>query len=175
MVPDGTIHLFIPPADPKETMWSVAPPSMEQAKETFEYDGLGYTTDIPKTFQMFVDMGNVVMHILPNTTEFPARPTAGFDIIGDKVQLCDKYLLDACQIARIKKDPQEIELIREANRISSRAHEVLMKELGRFAEHRHGASGKAKQRDVGLGLEKWEVESEGDAEALFVATCRRAG
>lgn len=78
------------------------------------------------------------------------------------------------------KTEYEIELIREANRISSGAHEVLMRELGRYAKRRAdagstGSNGKEKERSGKEGITEWEVESEGDAEALFLASCRRMG
>jgi Xaa-Pro dipeptidase len=76
------------------------------------------------------------------------------------------------------KTEYEIELIREANRISSGAHEVLMRELGRYAKKRVAAEGGnigEKERTGKEGIVEWEVESEGDAEALFVAACRRMG
>ncbi|ORX37716.1 metallopeptidase family M24-domain-containing protein [Kockovaella imperatae] len=176
LIPEGSIHLFIPAADPLETMWSVAPPTMQQAKDTFEHDDISYVSELVTTIKTFKKSGNVVMHLMPDTTQFPARPEAAFkDVSG--IDLCDKYLLEAFHTARIIKDAAEVALIREANRISSRAHEVLMKELGRFAGKRAGsqAAGKTKTRDGGIGIQEWEVESEQDAEALFVATCRRAG
>ena len=86
-------------------------------------------------------------------------------------------LREALHIARMIKTDYEIELIREANWISSGAHEVLMRELGRYAKKRSEAagSGKEKERSGKEGITEWEVESEGDAEALFVASCRRMG
>ena len=170
--PSGTTtHLFIPAADPLETMWSVAPPTLEEARKTLDASEISHTTDLPANIDQIAQMENAVLHVLPRTVEFPALP-AGVDALGD--MLCDKYLLEACQIARIRKDEAEIDLIREANRISSSAHEVLMRELGRFAGSR-GQKPAVRDRTLGEGIEKWQVESEGDAEALFVATCRRAG
>jgi Xaa-Pro dipeptidase len=85
-------------------------------------------------------------------------------------------LLRALHIARLTKDEHEIALIRKANQISSGAHEVLMRELGRHASRRKDGEGKGTKERTGTeAVGEWEVEAEGDAEALFVATCKRMG
>lgn len=88
-----------------------------------------------------------------------------------------EYLLTALHVARLTKDEAEIELIREANRISSVAHELLMRELGKYSKRRSGVSGKGTvwERSGKEAVAEWEMESEGDAEALFVAACKRSG
>lgn len=164
---DGSIqhHLFVPRADPLETMWSVAPPTLEESRQAFDSDSVAYLDDLEKVLHNAARNKRFVLYTLPGTVEFPALPT----IIGE-VECNDRLLLEAIQIARITKDEHEIDLIREANRISSDAHEVLMRELGRFAGRRRQFERNGKE-----GLREWEVESEGDAEALFVAACKRAG
>jgi Xaa-Pro dipeptidase len=157
-------HLFVPRADPLETMWSVAPPTLEDSRNRFDSDSIEYGDSIQEVFRK-ANRDGFTLLTLPNTLEFPAIP----DLNGD-VDRNDKILLEAIHEARLTKDDHEIELIREANRISSAAHEVLMRELGRFAQKRRQFSRTGKET-----LQQWEVESEGDAEALFVATCRRAG
>lgn len=162
-------------------MWSVAPPTLEESNERFDSDKIAYLDDISSQLRAAIDQakqsgGQVVLHTLSDTLEFPALPSAVTDLLkdGDGIIRDDKYLLDAVQIARLTKDEFEIDLIREANRISSGAHEVLMRELGRFADKRQG-EGKKRARSGQEGVAQWEVESEGDAEALFVATCKRSG
>lgn len=85
------------------------------------------------------------------------------------------YLQKAFHHARLIKTPQEISYIREACRITSGAHEIVMRELGKFAARREGKAAQAGRRDGTEALSEWEIESEGDAEAVFVAACRRAG
>jgi Xaa-Pro dipeptidase len=159
-------HLFIPPADPLVTMWSVAPPTLEEARAKFDSDAIEYTTDLETLVSKF----SGIIHTLPATMEFPPLPS----FVDKKT---DEGLRTVLHIARMEKTDYEIELIREANRISSGAHEVLMRELGRYAKKRVDAaeSGKDKERTGREGITEWEVESEGDAEALFVASCRRMG
>jgi len=159
-------HLFIPPADPLVTMWSVAPPNLEEARAKFDSDDIQYTTALEAQISKF----SGTIHTLPATMEFPSLPSS----LKSKK---DDELRTALHIARMVKTDYEIELIREANRISSGAHEVLMRELGRYAKKRLSASdsGGDKERTGKEGIMEWEVESEGDAEALFVATCRRMG
>lgn len=147
-------------------MWSVAPPTLEEARAKFDSDDIQHTTELAAQISKF---GGTI-HTLPATMEFPPLPAS----LKSKK---DDELRTALHIARMVKTDYEIELIREANRISSGAHEVLMRELGRYAKKRLSASDSAgdKERTGKEGIMEWEVESEGDAEALFVATCRRMG
>jgi len=147
-------------------MWSVAPPNLEEARAKFDSDDIQYTTALDPQISKF----SGTIHTLPATMEFPSLPSS----LKSKK---DDELRTALHIARMVKTDYEIELIREANRISSGAHEVLMRELGRYAKKRLSASdsGADKERTGKEGIMEWEVESEGDAEALFVATCRRMG
>ena len=115
-------------------------------------------------------MADLVLHTLPTTTEYPALPPA-IQTLG----VTTEHLLTALHIARLTKDEAEIDLIRVANRISSAAHEMLMHELGRFSLRRADKAFTARQRTGKEGVTEWEVESEGDAEAVFVAACRRSG
>mgnify|MGYP002718796857 CR=1 FL=1 len=184
-VPDAQHKLFVPKADPLETMWSVAPPTLDESRALFDSDNISYLDELEDALEQAVarakeaNKGPLILHTLPDTLEFPALPpsvTANLQGPNAAVARNTDYLLDALQIARLTKDEFEIDLIREANRISSAAHEVLMRELGRFANKRQaGGLTNDKKRTGKEGLTEWEVESEGDAEALFVATCRRAG
>ena len=81
----------------------------------------------------------------------------------------DKYLLAALHHARLVKTPEEVALIRHANAISSRTHEVVMRVLG-LGVSAHAAD------DPRLSLSsEWLITKEYEAEALFVASCRREG
>lgn len=180
-------RLFIPPADPDVTMWSVAPPTLDEAKSTYDSDAYESTSAVSATLQQFSSSSSStgsVLHTLSLTMENPALPAAAQELIGSKTsgfQHSTEYLLTALHLARLTKDEHEISLIREANRISSNAHEVLMKELGKHAKRRgaqgtqNGANGSTAERTGKEGLGEWEVEGEQDAEALFVATCKRMG
>ena len=145
-------------------MWSVAPPTLEESRLAFDSDNVDYVDSLKKVLSEAI-LGGFTLYTLPNTMEYPALPD-----LGGEYQRNDTVLLEAIHEARLTKDEHEIGLIREANRISSEAHEVLMRELGRFALKRGQFSRTGKE-----GPQQWEVESEGDAEALFVATCKRAG
>lgn len=157
-------------------MWSVAPPTLDEAKAKFDSDEIDYTTKLKDRLSNFEG----TIHTLPTTMEFPPLAIPASELKGRHVT---DLLRDALHIARMVKTEYEIELIREANRISSGAHEVLMRELGRYAKKRgeqsqangSSAGGGEKERTGREGITEWEVESEGDAEALFVASCRRMG
>ena len=178
-------HLLVPEADPLETMWSVAPPTLEESKELFDADIVSYLDQTLNSLEEAAKKATssskkLILHTLPNTLDYPPLPSYVTSFIHQgKVERSTEYLLDALHLARLTKDECEIQLIREANRISSGAHEVLMRELGRFAEKRKAGKTEKEvneaQRSGKEGPSQWEVESENDAEALFVATCKRAG
>ncbi|WVF68256.1 hypothetical protein IAT40_003021 [Kwoniella sp. CBS 6097] len=178
--PSAVSHnLFIPPEDPAETMWSIPPPSLPEAEATFDSDKVQYTTGLEAFLQDAVKCSksttrtDLIFHTLPRTMEYPALPTTLDSIQG--ISLNTDYLFKALHIARMIKDDQEISFIKRANEISSGAHEVLMRELGRFASKREQKQVDKTTRHGKEGLTQWEIESEGDAEAVFVATCRRMG
>lgn len=167
--------LFIPRADPLETMWSVAPPTLEDAAGRFDTDKLGHTDELKAALTPLAD-ASVTLHTLPLTHDFPPLPQDVLSLAGAFKHRTD-LLRDALHVARLTKTEDEIDLIRRANKITSGAHEVLMRELGRFAALRaKTANTNVKEERTGHEtLTQWEVESEADAEALFVATCRRMG
>lgn len=90
-----------------------------------------------------------------------------------------QYLLTALHQARLTKDDYEIALIRKANDISSQAHEVVMRLLGQGVKDKsiysNGTKRVAKEKPVQLMPSEWRIGKEAEAEAVFVATCRRAG
>jgi Xaa-Pro dipeptidase len=78
--------------------------------------------------------------------------------------------------ARICKTPGEVTLIRRACAISSRAHELVMRVLGvgvKAAQDKHKAYKRGSTK-VSLPGE-WLIEKEAEAEALFIASCKREG
>lgn len=157
-------------------MWSVAPPTLDEAKAKFESDEITHTTDLAKHLSAV----DGTLYTLPSTHEYPALPATAQDFLSKKQEgsYNTSSLRRALHRARLVKTEYEIDLIREANRISSGAHEVLMRELGKYAKRRESAkeqAGGSRERSGKEGLTEWEVESEGDAEAVFVAACRRMG
>ncbi|KAI8995229.1 Creatinase/aminopeptidase [Trametes punicea] len=169
-------HLFIPKAELADIMWSVPPPSLEEAATTHDVTRVDHPAALPGAIQELVKaFPEALVHTLPTSRLFPIVPsqyTAAF--LAGNVNITEDYLLTALHRARLTKDAAEIELIRHANQISSRAHEVVMRVLGQ------GVRGSIK-RGKGAGTERpllpgeWLIEKEAEAEALFVASCRREG
>ncbi|EGO22853.1 hypothetical protein SERLADRAFT_349935, partial [Serpula lacrymans var. lacrymans S7.9] len=149
------IDLFIPKAELADMMWSVPPPSLEVAKQTHEVTKVDHPTALPEAIQDLVKaFPEALFHTLPrNSPLFPELPeeytSAVLSPSNPSGAVTDAYLLSALHRARLTKDEDEIRYIKHANEISSRAHEVVMRVLG-----------KAK---------------EAEAEAIFVASCRREG
>lgn len=158
-------------------MWSVPPPTVEAATKTHEATKIAYPAALPQAIsdarKAYPD---AIFHILPRASpRFPTlsdKHTGSF--ISDSTQTTDVYLLAALHQARLTKDATEVAEIKRANEISSRAHETVMRVLGQ------GVKGLIKHgKDAGITRpllpNEWLIEKEAEAEALFVASCRREG
>lgn len=118
---------------------------------------------------------DATFHVLPFLPTFPILGEAHLDTIRSAQRvLSTEYLLPALHQARLIKDVYEIELIRKANQIASRAHETVMRVLGAAVRGRLTAGpGAGTERPLLPG--EWLIEKEEEAEAIFVASCRREG
>ncbi|KAH7102432.1 Creatinase/aminopeptidase, partial [Auriculariales sp. MPI-PUGE-AT-0066] len=158
--------LFIPAEDPLETMWSIPPPTLEAASRTHDADGVFYTSTLAQVLANLPSPNRALLHVLPSVKTLPTHLeplSAG--------QASDEYLFNALAQARLIKSDAEIDLMRTASAISSRAHEVIMRLLGKGVRTPPSTTKK-----TGLVMpEDWLIEKESEAEAVFVATCRREG
>ena len=171
-----SLHLFIPKTELADLMWSVPPPSLEEATATHDVTRIDHTAALPSVIQQQIKaFPGAIVHTLPASPLFPrvaAQYTAAF--LAGNLYVTEDYFLAAIHRARLTKDAAEIELIRRANQISSRAHETVMRVLGQ------GVRGQI-VRGHGAGTERpllpgeWLIQKECEAEALFVASCRREG
>ncbi|KAI0076683.1 Creatinase/aminopeptidase [Panus rudis PR-1116 ss-1] len=172
-----SIQLFIPPIELADLMWSVPPPSKEEAAKTHQVTHVDHPAALPEAIhELLKAYPEATFHTLPrDPAVFPVVPEqiAGLPATRN-VKVTDEFLLTAIHRARITKDEFEIAEIAKANEISSRAHEVVMRVLGQAVI---GAIKKGK----GAGVERpllpgeWLIEKEAEAEAIFVASCRREG
>ena len=171
-------HLYIPKIQVADLMWSVPPPTVQQAQATHDATSISYTTELSKGIQdVLKAFPGALFHTLP--TGSPLFPTLSSEYTSltnadGAATVTDKYLLSALHQARLTKDKAEFELIAQANAISSRAHETVMRVLGQGVKH-------AIKKGKGAGVDRpllpgeWLIEKEAEAEALFVASCRREG
>jgi Xaa-Pro dipeptidase len=150
-------------------MWSLPPPSLDEAKGTHDVDEIRHTTELTDILgdTLLNDQNRPLLHIIDSAL-FPPL-TASFVKSGAKSASTSTYLLSALHHARLIKTPHEISLVRKANAISSRAHEVVMNLLGK------GAGKPLRNAKGGELPEEWRIEKEAEAEAVFVASCRREG
>lgn len=203
---EPTIKLYIPEPSLAVSMWSGPQTTIAQAASQAGLDAeteVEYMGEYGGAYDLIEDMNDkieedepVQLHVLPypgvddeemGPLDYPVSEVIRsftVELEGPGMScFTSKYLLDALQRARLTKTPIEIERIREANRITSAAHEIVMRELGRFARRRAGSSededaptaASTVARKAVESLSEWEIESEADAEAVFVAACRRAG
>ncbi|KZS99997.1 Creatinase/aminopeptidase [Laetiporus sulphureus 93-53] len=171
------MQLFIPKAEIADLMWSVPPPTVEEASSQFQMTRVEHLGELHAALKEEMKAyPSATIHILPaGSPLFPvlsAQYTS--TMLPKNATATDAYLLTALHRARLTKDANEIAAISKANAISSRAHEVVMRVLGQ------GVRG-ALQHGEGAGVDRpllpgeWLIEKEAEAEALFVASCRREG
>ncbi|EFI27842.1 prolidase [Coprinopsis cinerea okayama7 len=186
---EASLHLFIPKAELADIMWSVPPPSLEEAKGTHDATTIEHPSSLPTLLSSIIQQQpEALFHTLPaNSPLFPLLPSEYTKVIltaaDDSIGITDAYLLPALHRARLTKDEHEISLIRQANAISSRAHEVVMRVLGaavRGEIQRQREENLKRDKEVGVSERpllpsEWLIETEGEAEAIFVASCRREG
>ncbi|TEB24938.1 Creatinase/aminopeptidase [Coprinellus micaceus] len=171
------LDLFIPKAELADIMWSVPPPSLSDASELFDATRIDHPAALPSTIETVLKAyPDALFHTLPKSSPlFPALPSQYTDLVlQSNSAVTDAYLLPALHRARLVKDAAEIALIRKANEISSRAHETVMRVLGQAVQGKIKASKEAGV-DRPLLPSEWLIETEAEAEAIFVASCRREG
>ncbi|TFY51712.1 hypothetical protein EVG20_g10871 [Dentipellis fragilis] len=173
----SSLSLFIPKAEPADIMWSVPPPSLEAARQSYDAAYVGHTEELSKAIsEALVSYPNAILHTLPSASPLFPELAAKYTELAKgspTATVTDVYLLPALHKARLIKTAEEIELIRKANQISSRAHEVVMRVLG------NGVRGLDRPKEAGVDRPllpgEWLIEKEAEAEAIFVASCRREG
>lgn len=177
---DPVITLFIPDAHPADLMWSIPPPTIPEARETHNVSNILHIESFTSSFvSALTAEPDALVHTLPQTAQFPALPPL-FAGAAHSSSPVDAYLLSALHRARLTKSDAEVQRIRRANEISSRAHEVVMRVLG--AGVRAAPLLAPTSRDSEMPRHRhpvlpgeWLIEREAEAEAIFVASCRREG
>ena len=175
-----SVELFIPKADLADIMWSVPPPSLKDASETHDVTRVDHPGALPAIIDALItSLPSALFHTLPRGSPlFPVLPDEYTQSVlapeNEGGAVTDLYLLSALQHARLTKDEDEIAAIKHANQISSRAHEVVMRVLGMAVKGGlQTAASAVKGRPLLPG--EWLIEKEAEAEAVFVASCRREG
>lgn len=169
--------LFIPRIEPADIMWSVPPPTLEVASRTHDVTRVDHPDNLAKALHNLAkSSADSILHILPrDSVLFPVIPQEFTTFaVSSKVKVTDEYLLPALHRARLIKTSEELQLIKKANEISSRAHETVMRVLG-AAVRGAIAKGEGAGETRPLLPGEWLIEKEAEAEAIFVASCRREG
>ncbi|KAG2043984.1 metallopeptidase family M24-domain-containing protein [Suillus americanus] len=173
-----SVKLSIPEIQAADLMWSVPPPTIEEAKQLFDVTDIVHGSELQSTIELLLQShSEAVFHTLPrNSPLFPTLPEEYMATIvtSETHTATDAYLLSSLHNTRLIKDENEVTMLRRANDISSRAHETVMRVLG------NAVQGKILQAK-GAGIDRpllpgeWLIEKEAEAEAIFVASCRREG
>lgn len=166
---------MIPEEDPLETMWSPPPPTLDAAKGIYDAKFLGYASHFATVLNKLLSAHpDAVIHTLPRGTD--PFPTLHPEFCSGKFAdtNTEQYFLTAIHRARLIKTDAEIELMRKANEISSRAHEVVMRLLGQGVVDLSRPVKVTRTGTPSLPAD-WRITREAEAEAVFVASCRREG
>ncbi|KAG0708512.1 Creatinase/aminopeptidase [Suillus ampliporus] len=173
-----SIKLSIPEIEVADLMWSVPPPTIEEAKQLFDVTDIAYSSELQSAIDSLLGSHpEAVFHTLPrNSPLFPVLPEEYMATIvaSETHTATDAYLLSSIHRTRLIKDENEITMLRRANDISSRAHETVMRVLGKAVQGKI-LQGKGAGIDRPLLPGEWLIEKEAEAEAIFVASCRREG
>jgi Xaa-Pro dipeptidase len=165
--------LYIVEPTVADLMWSPAPPTLQEAREMYAVDKIEHCPFLVPAISQLPQ--GTIIHLLPQTDQFPGVASSEVDglkaVLQSAATQTSDHLLPALHRTRLIKDSHEIALIRKANNISSRAHEVIMRVLGL------AVAGKIKKQSSHTPSlpGEWLIEKEAEAEALFVASCRREG
>lgn len=173
-----SVKLLIPEIDAADLMWSVPPPTIKEATQMFDVTSIEHSSKLQSAIDsLLLSHPEAVFHTLPrNSPLFPVLPEEYMTTIvaSETHTITDAYLLSSLHATRLIKDEIEIAMLRRANDISSRAHETVMRVLGKAVQ------GKILQ-EQGAGIDRpllpgeWLIEKEAEAEAIFIASCRREG
>ncbi|KAG1846128.1 Creatinase/aminopeptidase [Suillus tomentosus] len=173
-----SVRLSIPEVEAADLMWSVPPPTIEEAKHLFDVTDISYSSELQGAITLLLQSHpEAVFHTLPrNSPQFPTLPEEYMSTIvtSETHTATDAYLLSSLHKTRLIKDENEITMLRHANDISSRAHETVMRVLGNAVQGKI-AQGEGAGIDRPLLPGEWLIEKEAEAEAIFVASCRREG
>jgi len=158
-------------------MWSVPPPTLEVASQIHEVSRVDHPDNLTKALRDLINSAtDSTLHVLPkDNVLFPMVPQELTTLaVSPQARVADEYLLPALHQARLVKTPEELQLIKRANEISSRAHETVMRVLG-AAVRGVITKGKGAGETRPLLPGEWLIEKEAEAEAIFVASCKREG
>lgn len=147
--------LFIPTVDPLDVMWCGLPETPQQVKNRLpDLSSVKYKNEFVECLKSIISQRPQDTH--PNPVEILTLPSTTVDpriaSSPDHKISSDSRLLNAIHEARTIKTEPEIQLIREANRISSIAHTSIMQRLSHKS-----------------------IRSESDAENFFRSECHRHG
>ncbi|XP_046843454.1 xaa-Pro dipeptidase-like [Xenia sp. Carnegie-2017] len=126
-VDNGSSTLFMPRYPKEYAKWKGEIHSPEYFKKRYEVDEVFYTNEIAKILKN--KNPSVLLTLYgQNTDSQEYVREAAFDGIGS-FKVDNKTLFPEIVECRVFKTKQEIEVVRYANRISSEAHKMLMKEI----------------------------------------------
>lgn len=124
-LPSGTSHLIAPHYPVSVTMWSGESETNAQLKKIYDFDDVVYDEDLEKLLDGLGLVQNSLLNL--HTLEYNADRASAALPQQYRSKLSKAKIDWSLFETRLIKSPAEIDLIREANRLSSLAHIKLMK------------------------------------------------
>lgn len=119
--------LFIPRLDPKYAIWTGVIHSTQHFKEKYEVVEVYYSDEIVKTLKIYGCEKLLLLHGLNTDSGRYIKP-ASFEGISE-FETDESLLFHHLSELRVFKTPEELEVIRYANKISSEAHREVMRSM----------------------------------------------
>lgn len=130
---DGDFVMFVPPRDPEKEMWDGYRAGPEGAEEHFGADKAYPIGELEDRLPGFLEDRDVLHYTLGRDDAFDGRVTGwinGLRYRRGAPPAAPRFIADARDIIhemRVRKSSEELDVMREAARISSEAHQLAMR------------------------------------------------
>ena len=128
-VRERLLLLWLPPIDPKKVVWVGRGSDAGEALEMYDMDGANYSNMLSVYLNSWIERSKGDIHILhpsqqPRLESNPPLP--------ETTRYNYRKLQSAMDFCRAFKDSHEVQLIKQANAISTEAHTAVLRKLRHF-------------------------------------------
>ncbi|TLD27465.1 hypothetical protein E2P81_ATG10753 [Venturia nashicola] len=139
------LTLYIPKIDLQKAVWGGAGSTKSEAEELYDVDSIAYLSDLETDTKSWWKTGDGKLYLL-----HPIQSHAISSIGISSPRIDATTLQSAIEQCRVIKDDYEIDLIRQANKVSADAHRAVLEKIKSF-------------------------ENESQVEGIFLDTCVSEG
>jgi len=136
-VPEGKMTLFVPRLPPSFAVWMGRIKPLEEYKTTLEVDDVCYSDTVADWMAKTAPPTIFVLKGVNTDSDVATKLTAEFPEMNKKYNVDATTLHPILVEQRVRKTATELDLMRYANRVSSRAHVEVMKSCKSGMSQRH--------------------------------------